>query len=264
MLMKIAVLGTGNLGLSIIKGILKSGEDYQIIATRRNTQSIAFLEEDGIQITSDNAHAITQSDIILVTLKPFNILEVLKEHKNNFTSDKIVVSMATGISIQQIHEALDNRDITVMRAMPNTASDVGESLTCLVYDGKENEKLDKVKKLLAHVGSVIQINEDLMEAATVLGACGIAYVLRFMRAMVQGGIQIGFDAKTAVKIVNQTVKGAAELLIQNQNHPEDEIDKVTTPKGCTIVGLNEMEHQGFSSSLIKGINASFHKIEKKA
>ncbi|AQX05487.1 pyrroline-5-carboxylate reductase [Elizabethkingia meningoseptica] len=264
MLMKIAVLGTGNLGLSIIKGILKSGEDYQIIATRRNTQSIAFLEEDGIQITSDNAHAITQSDIILVTLKPFNILEVLKEHKNYFTSDKIVVSMATGISIQQIHEALDNRDITVMRAMPNTASDVGESLTCLVYDGKENEKLDKVKKLLAHVGSVIQINEDLMEAATVLGACGIAYVLRFMRAMVQGGIQIGFDAKTAVKIVNQTVKGAAELLIQNQNHPEDEIDKVTTPKGCTIVGLNEMEHQGFSSSLIKGINASFHKIEKKA
>ncbi len=264
MLMKIAVLGTGNLGLSIIKGILKSGEDYQIIATRRNTQSIAFLEEDGIQITSDNAHAITQSDIILVTLKPFNILEVLKEHRSYFTSDKIVVSMATGISIQQIHEALDNQNITVMRAMPNTASDVGESLTCLVYDGKENEKLDKVKKLLAHVGSVIQINEDLMEAATVLGACGIAYVLRFMRAMVQGGIQIGFDAKTAVKIVNQTVKGAAELLIQNQNHPEDEIDKVTTPKGCTIVGLNEMEHQGFSSSLIKGINASFQKIEKKA
>lgn len=102
-----------------------------------------------------------------------------------------------------------------------------------------------------------------MEAATVLGACGIAYVLRFMRAMVQGGIQIGFDAKTAVQIVNQTVKGAAELPIQNQNHPEDEIDKVTTPKGCTIVGLNEMEHQGFSSSLIKGINASFQKIEKK-
>ncbi|MCT4317901.1 pyrroline-5-carboxylate reductase [Elizabethkingia anophelis] len=263
MSMKIAVLGTGNLGLSIIKGILKAGENYQIIATRRNTQSIAFLEKDGIEVTSDNAYAITQSDIVIVALKPFNILEVLKEYKSYFTSDKILVSMATGISIQQIQEAIENKAVTVMRAMPNTASDVGESLTCLVYNGQEKEKLESVKSLLSHVGSVIQINEDLMEAATVLGACGIAYVLRFMRAMVQGGIQIGFDAKTAVQIVNQTVKGAAELLIHNQNHPEDEIDKVTTPKGCTIVGLNEMEHQGFSSSLIKGINASFQKIEKK-
>ena len=100
-----------------------------------------------------------------------------------------------------------------------------------------------------------------MESATVLGACGIAYVLRFMRAMVQAGIEIGFDATTASAIVNQTVKGASELMIQKNNHPEHEIDKVTTPKGCTIVGLNEMEHNGFSSSLIKGIVASYNKIE---
>jgi len=106
------------------------------------------------------------------------------------------------------------------------------------------------------------IDEDLMESATILGACGIAYVLRFIRAMIQGGIQIGFDAATASAIVNQTVKGAAELLIERHQHPEFEIDKVTTPKGCTIVGLNEMEHNGFSSSLIKGLVASFEKIEK--
>jgi pyrroline-5-carboxylate reductase len=106
------------------------------------------------------------------------------------------------------------------------------------------------------------IEEDLMESATILGACGIAFVLRFIRAMVQGGIQIGFDAKTASAIVNHTVKGAAELLIERNEHPEFEIDKVTTPKGCTIVGLNEMEHNGFSSSLIKGIVASFEKIGK--
>jgi pyrroline-5-carboxylate reductase len=106
------------------------------------------------------------------------------------------------------------------------------------------------------------IDEDLMESATILGACGIAYVLRFIRAMIQGGIQIGFDAVTASVIVNQTVKGAAELLIERHQHPEYEIDKVTTPKGCTIVGLNEMEHNGFSSSLIKGLVASFEKIEK--
>jgi pyrroline-5-carboxylate reductase len=106
------------------------------------------------------------------------------------------------------------------------------------------------------------IDEELMQSATILGACGIAYALRFIRAMIQGGIQIGFDAKTASAIVNQTVKGAAELLIERKEHPENEIDKVTTPKGCTIVGLNEMEHNGFSSSLIKGIVASYEKIEK--
>ena len=102
-----------------------------------------------------------------------------------------------------------------------------------------------------------------MESATILGACGVAYVLRFMRAMIQGGIEVGFDASTATKIVGQTMKGASELIIQNDSHPEAEIDKVTTPRGCTIVGLNEMEHAGFSSALIKGIVTSFERIENK-
>jgi len=119
-----------------------------------------------------------------------------------------------------------------------------------------------VEDLFSEIGKTQRIEEQLMEAATVLGACGIAFVLRFMRAMVQGGIQIGFDAETASFIVNQTVKGAAQMLIQNGEHPEREIDKVTTPKGCTIEGLNEMEHNGFSSALIKGIVTSFEKIEK--
>lgn len=106
------------------------------------------------------------------------------------------------------------------------------------------------------------IDEELMEAATIIGACGIAFVLRFIRAMIQAGIQIGFDARTASAIVNQTVKGAAELLIEKKQHPEFEIDKVTTPKGCAIVGLNGMEHNGFSSSLIRGIVGSFDRIQR--
>jgi pyrroline-5-carboxylate reductase len=113
------------------------------------------------------------------------------------------------------------------------------------------------------LGETLIIDEKLMESATILGACGIAYVLRFMRAMIQGGIEVGFDSKTATKIVSQTIKGAAELIIQNGTHPEEEIDKVTTPKGCTIVGLNEMEHSGFSSALIKGIVTSYEKIALK-
>ncbi|MFO0414214.1 MAG: pyrroline-5-carboxylate reductase family protein, partial [Bacteroidota bacterium] len=106
----------------------------------------------------------------------------------------------------------------------------------------------------------VVVDEKLMDASTVLGACGIAFALRYNRASIQGGIEIGFDAKTATLIAAQTVNGAAELLIQKGSHPEQEIDKVTTPKGCTIAGLNEMEHRGFSSSLIRGIKASFESI----
>ena len=112
------------------------------------------------------------------------------------------------------------------------------------------------------MGKVVTIDEKLMDAATVLGACGTAYAMRYIRANIQGGIEIGFDAATATLIAAQTVKGAADLLLQKGSHPEQEIDKVTTPKGCTIAGLNEMEHQGFSSSLIKGIAASYNKIVK--
>src|SRR5690606_2497067 len=135
---------------------------------------------------------------------------------------------------------------------------VSESLTCIC--GNSMEGKSEVEKVFQSIGETVFINEELMNAATVIGACGIAYALRFIRAMIQGGIEIGFDSETATKIVTQTVKGASQLLIENGLHPEQEIDKVTTPKGCTIVGLNEMEHQGFSSALIKGIRTSYEKI----
>ena len=153
-------------------------------------------------------------------------------------------------------------DIDVFRAMPNTASSVNESITAISFGSDSLGRTDAVTSIFDCVGESIVIDESLMESATILGACGIAYVLRFMRAMIQGGIEVGFDSNTATKIVSQTVKGAAELIITNGSHPEQEIDKVTTPKGCTIVGLNEMEHSGFSSALIKGIVTSYQKIEK--
>jgi pyrroline-5-carboxylate reductase len=135
-------------------------------------------------------------------------------------------------------------------------------MTCLSHFHARPDQVIRVERLFNALGRTVTIDEKLMDAATVLGACGIAYALRFIRANIQGGIEIGFDAQTASLIAAQTVKGAAELLIQTGRHPEQEIDKVTTPKGCTIAGLNEMEHQGFSSSLIKGIVASYVKILK--
>jgi pyrroline-5-carboxylate reductase len=124
------------------------------------------------------------------------------------------------------------------------------------------EYLQYILDIFNQLGKTVRIDEKLMDAATVLGACGTAFAMRYIRANIQGGIEIGFDAVTASLIAAQTVKGAAELLLKKGAHPEQEIDKVTTPKGCTIAGLNEMEHRGFSSSLIKGLVASYDKIAK--
>lgn len=258
---KIAIIGCGNLGLSILKGLMKnkSISNSAITVTKRKTETLSEFQSTGIHVLDNNEEAVRQSDIILFALKPYNVLDVLKEVSNSVTSDKTIVSLATGISTEEIQSIFEEKK-TIYRAMPNTAASVNESVTCICSNSDQDEL--EIEAIFNSLGSVIKIDEKLMDAATVLGACGIAYALRFIRSMVQGGVEIGFDAQTASAIANQTVKGAAELLIKNGNHPEAEIDKVTTPKGCTIAGLNEMEHNGFSSALIKGISTSFEKIEQ--
>lgn len=259
---KIAIIGGGNLGAAIAEGLLKSGfaTPAQITVTRRNVDRLATLKEAGVTVTSNNQHAIENNDVIIVALKPYNVKEVLEGLKQSFNPEKhIIISVVTGVSLKDL-SAIFNNHTPVFRAMPNTAIAIQESVTCLCSVNATNAQVNYVTDLFNQLGISISIDEKLMDAATVLGACGIAYALRFIRAATQGGIEIGFDAKTASLIAAQTVKGAAELLLKGNRHPEEEIDKVTTPKGCTIVGLNEMEHRGFSSSLIRGIGASYNKI----
>ena len=214
----------------------------------------------GIQLGSDNVAAVRSSEVVILAVKPYNVKSILAEVAGELNPEKhIIISAASGVTTETLRKQVGNT-IPVFRAMPNTATAVGESITCISRDSASAGQTDKVTQLFDCVGKSVVIDEHHMEAATVLGACGIAYVMRFIRAMTQGGIQIGFSADLASLIASQTVKGAAQLLLEGDNHPEREIDKVTTPKGCTIVGLNEMEHSGFSSSLIKGIVASFEQI----
>lgn len=259
---KIGIIGCGNLGLSILNGIQATSGDSSVIASKRDISKLHHLNNDTTVITADNSLLIKESDIIILALKPYTIIPFLKEYAPIFNSDKhTIVSCATGITIDEIQDAI-NKPIGIYRAMPNTAASVNESLTAISSNNDPLNKREVVNEVFRSLGEVVEIEESLMESATILGACGVAFVLRFMRAMIQGGVQIGFDAETATKIVSQTMKGASELIIENKTHPEQEIDKVTTPKGCTIVGLNEMEHAGFSSALIKGIVTSFETIEK--
>jgi pyrroline-5-carboxylate reductase len=233
-----------------------------LTVTRRNTEALHNLKSMGVNVQRDNSAAVRNSEVVIVAVKPYNVKEILEGLRGSFDRSKhIVISVVTGVDLKDLADMVGH-GAPVFRAMPNTAIAIQESVTCICHQDALNEQVNYVTELFNQLGITISIDEKLMDAATVLGACGIAFALRFIRAATQGGIEIGFDAKTANLIAAQTVKGSAELLLKLNRHPEEEIDKVTTPKGCTIAGLNEMEHQGFSSSLIKGIVTSYEKIGK--
>jgi pyrroline-5-carboxylate reductase len=261
---KIAIIGGGNLGTAIAEGLIQSGFVLpgDILITKRNISTLHALESKGVRISNRNEDALDHAELVLLAIKPFQVDEVLSSLKKEFREDRhVLVSVVTGIDIARISGILGKK-IPIIRAMPNTAIAIQQSMTCIAAKDTNDEQLQYVQQLFNQLGKAVKIDEKLMNAATVLGACGTAFAMRYIRANIQGGIEIGFDAATATLIAAQTVKGAAELLLIKGTHPEHEIDKVTTPKGCTIAGLNEMEHQGFSSSLIKGLVASYDKIGK--
>ena len=259
MMKQIGIIGFGNLGFALSKGILKN-EMYHILASKRNP-----IEHNLERFEwATNEQIIQNCDLIILAIKPYAVKDFFNSSKHFFKDRSIVlVSVVSGLNSKEFYKLIENSNVEFVRAMPNTAAEVKESMTALSFSETGKNNRQEVISLFDTIGGTLVIKEELMEAATIIGACGIAYVLRFMRAMIQGGVEVGFDTKTATEMVAQTIKGAAQLIIENKTHPEQEIDKVTTPKGCTIVGLNAMEHSGFSSSLIKGIVESFHKIEVK-
>ncbi|MGO4817274.1 pyrroline-5-carboxylate reductase [Flavobacterium sp. W22_SRS_FP1] len=257
--MKIHIIGGGNLGVAIAKGILKFSQGNQITITRRNTASILYLEELGVTVSSDNTDGIQEADIIILTIKPYQVDIVLAEILPQI-NNKVLASAVSGLSIENLQNKIGASN-SAIRIMPNIASQFGASATCIAFHEKDKEKAQYVVALFEDLGTAPIIDEKLMDAATVLAASGTAFALRYIRASMQAGIEIGFDWKTALAISAQTVKGAAEMIMEEQVHPEQLIDRVTTPQGCTIAGLNEMEMHGFSSSLIRGIKTSLKQIK---
>lgn len=260
--MKIAIIGAGNLGISIAEGILHSNGATTMHMTRRDLSGIQDYEKYGnVVVTSDNREAVKASDILICCVQPAQFSAVLEETKDLLHENHLIVSTITGFSISQI-EAIVGTSAAIVRSMPNTAIAVGNSMTCLCANEAGKNKIDVAKAIFNRLGHTMEIQEELMQAATVICASGIAFWMRLIRATTQGAIQLGFHAEEAQELAMHTCNGAASLLISTGNHPEEEIDKVTTPMGCTIEGLNEMEHEGLSSSLIKGVVASYQKISE--
>lgn len=257
----IAIIGAGNIGTAIASGLSESGnfEAGQIILTRRKTELLKPYSERGFDVKASNTEAVENADIILVAVEPQQMDVLLEEINPGLDPERhILISVVSGVSIKMISTQI-HPDVPVVRAMPNTAISIRESMTCIASKEEHADAIGATKSIFDTVGKTLVIHEELMTSATALGACGIAFFLRAIRAASQGGIEIGFHAHDALQIAAQTAKGAASLLADTENHPEFEIDRVTTPRGCTISGLNQMEHQGFSSAMIKGILLSAEK-----
>ncbi|WP_258098095.1 pyrroline-5-carboxylate reductase [Marinoscillum pacificum] len=257
----IAILGAGNLGIAIGQGIVeeKLKEPGQVILTRRKLSHITHLADKGFKTADDNKVAVADAGYVFLCVQPRQLAALIEEINPVLTENHVLVSVITGVSIDEIKSLL-KVSVPVVRAMPNTAIAIGESMTCIACNDSKELALT-VQKVFNSLGQTLVIDEKLMQAATVLGASGIAFFMRFLRAATQGGVQMGFHSEEAQLIAVQTAKGAASLILETGNHPEVEIDRVTTPQGCTIAGLNEMEHQGLSSALIKGLMVSYDKIK---
>lgn len=258
--MKIAIIGTGNLGKSIAKGLITNNVITTLYLTKRNLSDIQELDGyKNVILTTDNIEAVKQSDILIFAVQPAHFEAILNDIKPHLTENHVLISTITGFLIPKI-EKIVGEDIFIIRAMPNTAIAVGKSMTCLCCNEKGEKRIKIAEAIFNRLGHSLKIPESQMQAATVVCASGIAFWMRLIRATTQAAIQLGFDAKEAQELAMYTSEGAANLLITNGDHPEEEIDRVTTPMGCTIEGLNEMEHKGLSSSLIQGMVASFKKI----
>lgn len=261
-MMKIAIIGCGNMGGAIARALADSndyGKKYSLVAANRTDGKLHKLCEEfpGMATTTDNKTAVSETGLVILAVKPWLFDDVAAEILPALRKDCIVVSVIAGVTLDRMQQtfATDRNTRPIFRLIPNTALTVGESMTVIAHRHASEEIVDCVEGLFAKAGETMIIEERLMEAATALGSCGTAFAMRYMRAAMEAGIEMGLYPAQARKIAAQTVKGAAELILRGSLHPEEEIDKVTTPGGITIKGLNRMEACGFTNAVIEGHKA---------
>jgi pyrroline-5-carboxylate reductase len=256
--MKIAIIGAGAMGGATVEGLIK-GEQFKnedITVADPSEAVIDKFAKTGVSVTTDNKLAAETADIVCVVVKPWLVERVLKDIKSELNPNKqILIVIAAGVSSASIKEWLGEQCPSLFLAIPNIAIAEMASMTFVVPVGASEEQVQTVVNIFDEMGTTLITDEQHLAAGTTLASCGIAYAMRYIRAAAEGGVELGFKADDAKKIVMQTMKGAVELLEASGLHPEAAIDLVTTPGGVTIKGLNEMEHAGFTSAVIRGLKA---------
>ena len=259
--MKISIIGAGAMGGAIVEGLIKGdyvqNEDICVADPVRSTRD--HFADMGITATPSNQLAAQGADIVCVVVKPWLVEQVLKGIKDVLDYDKQqLIVVAAGIKSDDIKEWMTKEEkmIPTFLVIPNIAIAQLQSMTFIVPSiAVTQQHTDAIVALFESMGKTIITDEAHLAAGTTLASCGIAYAMRYVRAASEGGVELGFKADEAKQIVMQTMRGAVELLAATGLHPEAAIDLVTTPGGVTIKGLNEMEHAGFSSAVIRGLKA---------
>lgn len=257
--MRIAIIGAGAMGGALAAGLLKGNIflPKDVTIANPHEDKLKRFAERGASITTENQAAIIGADIVVIAVKPQTVRQVLEDIKPSFDPEsQVLVNMAANIVSTQIQQWLENDHLTIFQVIPNTAIAQRCSMTFIAPIGATAEQTAMMEQIFDDLGKTYITDEAHLGAGTVLASCGIAYAMRYIRAAAEGGVELGFSADVAKDIVLQTVKGAVALLQASGNHPEAEIDKVTTAGGTTIKGLNEMEHAGFTSAVIRGLKAA--------
>ncbi len=256
--MKIAVIGAGNMGGALVRGWAKSGqlECIQVADKCESTLEELKKEHPSLVTTTDNVAAVKGADVVIATVKPWLMPVVLGELKEVIDYERqILVSDAANFTTVRLAETLGRKGL-YFYVIPNIAAEFCASMSFIAAGEHANkEHLEAVKSLYDLVGDTLVVTENLVAPGMMMASCGIAYVMRYIRAQMEGGCEMGFYPAQAKQIALQTMQGAVSLLRETGWHPEAAIDKVTTPGGVTIRGLNELDHAGFNSAVIRSLKA---------
>lgn len=261
--MKIAIIGAGNMGGAIARGLAQSGSvnEDDLRVSNPSPRKLQALQQEFpfITVSQDNKEVVRGADLVLLAVKPWKLESVAQELIPVLDPDKqMLASVAGGVGLAELKALFgdSHAHMPYFYVMPNTAVAVCQSMTFLAACGATEAQTESVAQLFRLLGKVEVVEERLMDAGMSLASCGIAFAMRYIRAAMEGGVELGFYPSQAQHIVMQTLQGAVSLLENSGQHPEAEIDRVTTPGGITIRGLNEMEHAGFTDSVIRGLRAA--------
>lgn len=257
--MKVTILGAGNIGGAMARGLVAGGavNPLDLTLTALHEKSLSKYGNLGCRLTTDNVRAVADADIIVIAVKPWAVVPLVREIRDSIDyKSQTIVCMAAGMDTGTLLPEFGSDSLEFLYVIPNTAMEVCESMTFITPVCVSDGNLDKVQSLFDCLGSTAIVDEAHLSAGTALASCGIAYAMRYARAATLGGVELGVKPAEALRIVEQTVIGAMKLMQEHGSHPESEIDKVTTPGGITIKGLNAMEKYGFTTAVIEGLKAS--------
>ena len=253
--MKIAVIGAGNIGGATALGLAAAFPDARITVTAKHAATLEKFAARGLQTSLDNLEAARDAEIVILAVKPWLAHGVLQQLRPALAG-KILVSLVAGIPADAMRELLSGSGLSgACTVIPNLAIEYRQSLTYIHELSGTPETMRTVPMLFDAVGKSAVVDERRLNAGIMLASCGTAFALRYIRAAAEGGIELGLYPQAAIEAVLQTVKGAAVLLEERGSHPEAEIDRVTTPGGIAIKGLNAMEAAGFTAAVIAGLKA---------